>query len=270
MTRHHVRYCLPLLAALSLSLSGCSGEDSGPSAGSRSDSPSTRAPAAETSPSSPMSLRDYEGDITPGSHRVPLISWERTYPVDALVDVPEGFITPGGWVVDNSKNGAAYGDLMFFGDIDWVDTNPCGAGREVKPGPSVRDLADALSAQVPHPWTSPRPVTVGGHHGLYLESSGPNDVHQCDHGQFRLWTVDQTHAFWYSADEPGTVFHLWILDVDGQRVVDAVKVIPGRTVKADELVHMGESAEFVENVDATVSRRTEARTTAAYGSSRRK
>jgi hypothetical protein len=76
------------------------------------------------------------GHDRPGRNRVPLIRG-RTYPVDALIEVPDGFITPGGWVVENGQNGTQYGDLMFWGDVDRVDTNPCGAGRLVKPGPTV-------------------------------------------------------------------------------------------------------------------------------------
>ena len=128
MARHPSRCLLPLVAALALQLTACS--NGSPQATEKSSqSPSTTAPAA-TGPtasgagSAPFSLREYDGPIDPGPHRLPLLSWERTYPVDALVRVPPGFITPGGWVIDNGRNGPAYGDLMFFGDIsrDGVQT----------------------------------------------------------------------------------------------------------------------------------------------------
>ena len=216
----------------------------------QADEPSTNGRStAGPSGSEPTSLRDLEGPIVPGNHRVPLISWKRTYPVDALVEVPDGFITPGGWVVENGQNGTAYGDLMYFGDVGRVDTRPCGAGRLVKPGPSVRDLAEALTAQVPRRTTTPTHVAVGGHHGLYLESSSPRDLNRCEDGQFTLWTADLEDEFHYGANGPGTVFHLWILDVDAQRVVVAVKVVPRHTLNAAELVHMAETTQFVKNVD---------------------
>jgi hypothetical protein len=232
------------MAALSLQLTGCS--DDSPEAATE---PSTHSPSiGAASASGPTSLANFEGAIEPGRHRVPLISWNRTYPVDALIDVPDGFITPGGWVVENGLNGTAYGDLMFWGDVGRVDTNPCGAGRLVTPGPTVRDLADALTAQVPHRTTAPKPAKVGGHAGLYVEIAVPRDVSRCDGGEFSLWTVDRADPFGYSANQPGTVFHVWILDVDGQRVVVAVKVVPGHTIHAAEFVHMAETAAFVENV----------------------
>jgi hypothetical protein len=245
MTRHPTRCFVALVAALSLQLTGCS--DDSPQAATEPgpNSPSTGAASA----SAPTSLANFAGAIEPGSHRVPLIRWDRTYPVDALIEVPDGFITPGGWVVENGLNGTAYGDLMFFGDVGRVDTNPCGAGRLVKPGPSVRDLADALTAQVPHLTTAPKPATVGGHAGLYVEIAGPRDLSRCDHGRFTVWKVNPGDPFWYSADQPGTVFHVWILDVDGHRVVAGVRVVPGHTTHAAEFLHMAETAEFVENVD---------------------
>jgi hypothetical protein len=159
MARPASRCLLLLVAALSLQVTGCS-DDSPRATEESTSSPSTTESAAsgptasEATRSSPFSLREYDGPIDPGPHRLPLISWEREYPVDALVQVPQGFITPGGWVIENGRDGPAYGDLMFFGDVDAVDTDPCGAGRNVKPGPTVRDLAEALADQVPH---RPRP-----------------------------------------------------------------------------------------------------------------
>jgi hypothetical protein len=246
MTRHAARCFLPLLAALSLQLSGCSADSpqSATTPEPSTNSPATGAPSA----SEPTSLRNFVGPIAPGSHRVPLISWDQTYPLDALVEVPDGFITPGGWVVENGLSGAAYGDLMFFGDVDRVASDPCPGGRLVTPGPTVRDLAEALTGEVPRRYTSPEPVLVGGHRGLYVETTAPRDLSRCDGGQFTLWKGDPADPFGYHTEQPGTVFHLWILDVDGQRVVVAVRVVPGHTTHAAELVHMAETAEFVENV----------------------
>lgn len=248
MTRHPSRCLLLLVAALSLQLTGC-GDDSSRATEERTDSPSTTGSAAsEAASSAPFSLREYDGPIDPGPHRLPLISWERTYPVDALVQVPKGFITPGGWVIENGLNGPAYGDLMFFGDVDLVDTNPCRAGQIVKPGPTVRGLAEALADQGPRPATTPEPVNVGGHRGLYVEMQVPPNLSHCESGEFTVFAVNQSENPWYSAG-PGSVLRFWIVDVDGQRVAVAVKVVPGRTIHAAELVHMAETARFVENAD---------------------
>jgi hypothetical protein len=249
VTRRHPAALVPVaLVAMGVLLAACS-NGSSTSTGKPTSPSSPTTSTGEPSASEPRSLRDFEGSIVPGSNRVPLISWGRTYRVDALIDVPDGFITPGGWVVENGQSGTQYGDLMFWGDVDRVDTNPCGAGRLVKPGPTVRDLAEALTGQVPRRTTIPKPVTVGGYRGLYVETTPPRDLSRCDGGQFTMWKVNDADRVSYSADQPGTVFHLWILDVDGQRVVVAVKVVPGHTTHAAEFVHMAETTEFVENVD---------------------
>lgn len=60
--------------------------------------------------------------------------------------------------------------------------------------------------------------------------------------------TEAADPFGHDADQPGTVFHVWILDVDGQRVVVAVKVVPGHTTNAAEFVHMAQTTELVENV----------------------
>jgi hypothetical protein len=253
MTRHPARGLLLLVAVLSLQLTGCS-DDSPDAAEKGTNSPSaaesavSEPTATEATTSGPFSLREYDGPIDPGRHRVPLISWERTYPVDALVRVPDGFITPGGWVIENGLDGTAYGDLMFFGDVDLIDTDPCGAGETIKPGPTVRELAEALTGQAPDRATAPRPITVGGHRGLYVEMRVQRDLSRCESGKFTVLAVHQAENPWYSAG-PGRVLRFWIVDVDGQRVMVAVNVVPGRTTHAAELVHMAKTAEFVENVD---------------------
>ena len=250
MARHPAR-CLLLLAALCLQLTGCGDDSSGATAtptGSPASSGSavSRPPASDAAGSAPFSLREYDGPIDPGPHRLPLISWERSYPVDVLVHVPPGFITPGGWVIDNGRNGPAYGDLMVYGDVDLVDTDPCGAGRDVKPGSTVRDLAEALADQVPHRATAPAPITLGGHRGLYVEMQVPSDLSRCTSDAFTVLAVDQAQNPWYSA-RAGSVLRFWIVDVDGQRVAVAVSVVPGHTSHAAQLVHMATTARFVAN-----------------------
>ena len=108
MARPASRCLLLLVAALSLQVTGCS-DDSPQASGKRTNTPPTTGSAAsgpaasEAARSAPFSLREYDGPIDPGPHRLPLISWEREYPVDALVQVPQGFITPGGWVIETSS-----------------------------------------------------------------------------------------------------------------------------------------------------------------------
>ena len=59
--------------------------------------------------------------------------------------------------------------------------------------------------------TTPVDVTLAGYSGKYVELQVPADIAACD--QYRPWEP------WYYAQTPGERWHLWILDVDGVRVV---------------------------------------------------
>jgi hypothetical protein len=94
-------------------------------------------------------------------------------------------------------------------------SDPCttaeDAAADVPVGPSVDDLVTAL---VHHPSldvTAPVDVTLAGYSGKYLDLTVPNDISKCV--QYR--PMDR-HIY---AQGPGQRWHMWILDVDGVRVV---------------------------------------------------
>ena len=92
------------------------------------------------------------------------------------------------------------------------------------PGESVADFAEALVAIPGRRATAPVPVRVGGHEGLYLEWSLPADldVATCDDATTVAWTGAgrrRTH------DIPGLIDRIWILDVEGRRIlIDAISL----------------------------------------------
>lgn len=250
MIWHPVRFVAPIAAAVTLQETGCSADPSTTGESQlRPPSPASETPATSAGATS---LKDTYGDITPGKHLVPLLNDDTTYPVQALVDVPDGFITPGGYVVENGRNGLRYGDLMFIADVQTTTTEPCRSeGRQNRPGPQARDLADALATQVPRRSSRPRPVTVDGHSGWYVQITAPRHLTRCAGGRYTLWGgTAAPQETGYGTNLPGTVHHLWILDVDGQRVVVAVRVVPGHTTHLDDLLHMAETTEFAANPEA--------------------
>ena len=108
-------------------------------------------------------------------------------------------------------------------------------------------LVAALSAQRTTRTSKPVPVTLDGHHGSYLELTVPATVRvaRCADGYFMPWEGKPADAQ-HSVETPGTVEHLWILDVDGQRVVlDAIAAPEVTPAEVDELTAMVESVEFV-------------------------
>jgi hypothetical protein len=120
-------------------------------------------------------------------------------------------------------------------DVGEVFRDPCHwQGQGVVPGPGVENLVAALVAQKLRNATTPTDVTLAGHAGKYLEWSVPADMKSsswtsfdaCDldsdgvHRDFLSWLGNGTGDRY--EEVPGQVDRLWILDVNGQRlVVDA-------------------------------------------------
>jgi hypothetical protein len=130
-------------------------------------------------------------------------------------------------------------------------------GNLVDPGPTVEDLVSALSAQKMRHATKPIDVTLGGHDGQYLEWSVPDDMvvtgdadfKGCDvepsngHLDFVSWTGNSQGERYQQV--AGQVDRLWILDVDGQRlVVDATYSPDTSEAVRDELGRIAESLRF--------------------------
>ena len=77
------------------------------------------------------------------------------------------------------------------------------------------ELAAVLEARPLRNATAPVAVNLGGYHGKYLDRSVPVDIHfsDCDRHQ----------------QGPGQVDRLWILDVEGSRLVIDATYMPGAT-----------------------------------------
>lgn len=167
---------------------------------------------AEPSPSPTLALGSDETPVDPGLYAFPVLDASPGYRVP-LVSVPEGFISAaeGVW---SGEIEADDGRVLFIWEINSVSSHPCEAGATAVPvGPTTADLAAALAAQPMRSGTDPVPVTVDGFDGFYVELSVPDiDLAACPGGKFNSWP-----GRWQQA--PGQVDMLWILDVEGQRMV---------------------------------------------------
>lgn len=152
----------------------------------------------------------------------PPASWER-------------FVEWGGnpWIDENQPpDGAA----VFFYRGNWLYGDPCRPDDEEDPdisvGPTVDDLVTAL---VDHPSldvTAPVDVTLAGYAGKYLDLLVPDDISECVRYQ-----PMEGHIY---AQGPGHRWHMWILDVNGVRVL----------VEAND--YAGTSAERLAEVQAII------------------
>jgi hypothetical protein len=115
------------------------------------------------------------------------------------------------WYRQNSPPGGA---SMVFNLGGWVYSDPCTNGEtsaDVPVGLTVDEFANALADHPLLEVTTPVDVTLAGYSGKYLDLQVPADITEC--AAYRAW------EFWLYAQGPGHRWHLWILDVDGVRVV---------------------------------------------------
>jgi hypothetical protein len=143
-------------------------------------------------------------------------------------------------------------------DVGELPHNPCHSiGHLYDPGPTVDDLVAALEAQRLRNATTPTDITLAGYQGQYLEVSvparmvvtGDADFTGCDvqpggHRDFVSWWSDGNLAESYEA-VPGQVDRLWILDVNGQRLVVDASYSPNTTrTEREELDQIVRSIRF--------------------------
>ena len=188
----------------------------GPSIGGPADSPAptptlTPAPAA-------VELPNVSGAVSPGTYFVDNPS---ETPVRFTMAVPAGWETIEGGFLGKIADQRFYVSLSAW-VVDQVYTDPCQwVGAELDPplGPTVDDLATALSRQVGRDATAPTEVMLGGYPGKAVELSVPDDfdVTTCDNEEFRMWRgLGSAGGYNYGPGQRDTIY---ILDVDGERFV---------------------------------------------------
>lgn len=201
------------LGALGLTLTACGGSSAGGDASPRGEgqSSSSSSPAASSSKSSSMpatAVQELTFQVNPGG----------TAP-DASLEVGDGFIVGADWYVV-SEDGDAFLGLWTAGQVERdACRRPLHDG--VNPGPTVRDLADALVRQRSTRATAPEPVKLAGLAGLFVRVTGPGDLDNCDEDP------SLTNSRGIYSDHQ--VDRIWILDADGRRVVVDASYAPTAT-----------------------------------------
>ena len=145
-------------------------------------------------------------------------------PVDAEFTIGSGFPESGGWWV-----GGGISSISFW-TVENVYTDACirlGTLPDPPIGPTVDDLVAALGAQASTEMSAPVDVEVGGHQGVRVELT-PGDGLPANCGPMYMWK-SPTNPRTQPEGDPGRgierdgvgehVEPVWILDVDGERVV---------------------------------------------------
>ncbi len=165
-----------------------------------------------------------------------------------LATVPDGWHTIGGWILNRPRSGEEIPPAAVqFWDVDQVYGHPCQwDGTLVDPGATVDDLAQALVDVPLRNATEPSDMTLDGYSGKYLEWSVPADINfdDCDKGSFESWTGTGWASDRYQ-QAPGQVDRLWILDIDGSRlVIDAFSMPYATAEDRAELLAVVKSIAF--------------------------
>ena len=127
--------------------------------------------------------------------------------------VPDGWDSfgLGVWIDENAPPGGA---ALGFNRGAWLFSDPCRkdeARPDVPVGPTVDDFVNALASHPLLDTTTPVDVTVDGYPGKALDLQVPEDILVCT--VYRPWDPG------IYAQGPGHLWHLRVVDVDGDRVV---------------------------------------------------
>jgi hypothetical protein len=239
MTRSFAVPCAPaVVAVLAAVLGACSAEPSSTGASSTGEG-DTAAPTGSVEPEPTAAVFDPDEPTLPGGVRVlsqtldgavavdpgrygVRVSDSLLYQVDLPADseVVEGTYLNPGSLGDSGANGLLW--IAPAGDDTALPVNPCHDHTPTPVGPSVADLATALSNQPFLSVTRPRNVTVGGMKGQLVTATVPEDanVSACQDASVGLIAEHHSAA-------AGNVVRIWILDVDGARHVIHARVSTG-------------------------------------------
>lgn len=174
-------------------------------------------PEPSAQPTAPPALQAWSGREMPaGDYLI-----EEPFPVRIRITVPEGWqsfgVTDGlASICSNDCELPERAGLAFW-VVDNTFTDPCDIGGLADPpiGSSVDDLVDALTSLPRHGATAPRTDAVGGRAATYLELTANAELGDCPLDGFRAWSADGE----VRESPPGDRDRLWILEVDGTRLM---------------------------------------------------
>lgn len=177
----------------------------------------------------PNSIRPVATTIPSVSRPVVLLPDGGSIPVVQLtLLMPDGWSTYGNFAVLKNSSNPPNGMGVGFWSVINIYTDRCqwnGALLNPPVGPTVDDLATALAEHWGSDATAPIDVMLDGFAGKEMVLTVPTDVDfsDCDSGQFRAWTTIVGERYYQG---PGQSDQLWILDVDGVRLVIVAAYFP--------------------------------------------
>lgn len=215
-------------------LSGCAGSTTSLSAVS---APATSGPATEgPATSGPPTAEPVADLLTGGRYLFGPFGDNPSATIEATG--PDGWVGYPDWAMDGPepvRADAPTGIGIAFFTANGLYSDPChwdvrgigdaGPPGDVKVGPTVDDMVAALRANTFYTSSAATPVTIDGYAGKELELQLPDDPYTaCDKDDPN---DSGGHVFVFSgpglyAQGPANRWHLYILDVDGTRLIAVI------------------------------------------------
>ena len=226
MRIHHRRY---LAVALVVALAGCA-----PSPGTADEAASPPTGISEPSPTPTVrdiiEVEDF-AILEPGAYSIDPDSDPST-PLRVVYEVPfDGWYK---WIGAAKSAGDGHVGVGITTVTNLV-SHGCRDHERADPpvGPTVDDLATALSDLAPFEVTSPpRDVSIYGYRGKHLqwrvpdmpveESADDLDFVRCTRGNLKSW-ISPAWGPYYGYTGPGYTEEFWILDAEGTRLMIVAK-----------------------------------------------
>jgi hypothetical protein len=161
------------------------------------------------------------------------------FPIPVTITLPAGWLAHvgGPYAVAIEKESGR--ETIAFTLSQNIFADPCnGQGfLDPQPGPTVDDLASALASLPGFDVATPTEVTVDGYRGKQLTLTAPDNFDGCTLTSegYRVWRLPLGAVFSFT---PGERMALWIVDVNGERLVISSETYPATT--AEELAEVQE------------------------------
>jgi len=166
------------------------------------------------------------GELEPGAYLVHAVSG-----LSIEVTVPQGWTGYQGWGLWGPRTEFPPDGMgLGFWQVGNLYADPLEPDLVDPPiGPTVDDLVDGLVAQRGHTTSPPVDVTIDGYSGAMVELKIPEEpfFEECFAGgtTYRLW--NDTGGGYRCLQGPGQIERIWVLDVDGTRLVIDAHHFPG-------------------------------------------
>ena len=156
--------------------------------------------------------------------------------LQVTASVPDGWSAVGDWAVRGPRGYEAPDGMgLRFYTVGNLFNDPgsfAGGVQDPPVGPTVDDLVQAIVEQEEWTTSTPAELTIGGYAAQHVRITIPEgaELDRRDGGAFYLFKDEGAGQIW--GLEPGQMFDVYVVDVDGERLVLDAFHYPG-TPEAD-------------------------------------